>query len=125
MDISNRKPSGLFAGKWLRTPATTEIDRLGQAQAVEHFSAFRGAGGAIEASPLLLYRRHGDRLEDLPEDAIGARRILLQGRVKLFQARLDLGQPRTGCSDAGHGCPLPPRGNGGRVRVRIAGIRPG
>jgi hypothetical protein len=55
-------------------PATTEINRLGQPQAVEHFSPLRGAGCAIAASSPVLYRHHSDRLEDLSEDAIGARR---------------------------------------------------
>ena len=60
-------------------------------EAVEHFSPLRGSSGAIEASPFFLHRHHGDRLEDLPEDAISARRILFQELGKLFQARLDLG----------------------------------
>src|SRR6266478_9732470 len=76
--------------KWLRAPATNEIDRLGQPRAVEHFSPLCGSGGAIEASPALLHRRHRDRFEDLAEDAIRARRILLQEVAKLIQARPDL-----------------------------------
>jgi hypothetical protein len=66
----------------LRAPATAEIDRLGQPQAVEHFNPLRGSGGPIEASPLLLHRRHCDRLEDPAEDAIGARGILPHSSIQ-------------------------------------------
>jgi hypothetical protein len=47
--MSKRNLRDLFACTWLRAPATTEIDRLDQPQAVEHFSPLRGARGSIEA----------------------------------------------------------------------------
>ena len=66
------------------------IDRLGQAQAVEHFGSLRGSGCSIEASPTVLHGRHRDLLEDLAEDAIGARCILFQEMVEVLQVRQDL-----------------------------------
>ena len=54
----NRNASDLFAGRWLRAGATTEIDRLDLAQAVEHFRPLRGTRASIEALPCLFHLRY-------------------------------------------------------------------
>ena len=41
MAISKLNSSGLFAGKWLRAPATTDIKSLGQTRAFDYFATER------------------------------------------------------------------------------------
>ncbi len=49
--ISSNLKGGTRQFGWLQAPATTEIDRLDQPQAVEDFRSLHGACGSIEALP--------------------------------------------------------------------------
>src|SRR5207244_3567380 len=67
------------------TPATTEIESLGQAQAFEHFGPLRGSRRPIEALRPLFHGRARDRREVLTKEGVYAVRMIVQQPVEVFE----------------------------------------
>src|SRR2546425_12582718 len=70
----------------LRPPATTEIESLGQSQAFDYFSPFRGARGSIKASLSFLNWPARDGLEVLTEEGVHPIRIVGHQAVEVLEA---------------------------------------